>query len=61
MLYFNCIHYPDGDPDHSQNGLGSKLDQDPSSDFVHQGPTSSNCVIQQIWKSEGCILKYQPL
>ena len=25
--------YPDGDPDHSQNVMGAKLDQDPSSHF----------------------------
>ena len=25
--------YPDGDPNQSQNLMGSKLDQDPSSDF----------------------------
>ena len=28
--------YPDGDPDHSQNLMGSKLDQDPSPVFLSQ-------------------------
>ena len=36
---------PDGDSDRSQNLMGSKLDQDPSSDFFHEDPTSSICVI----------------
>ena len=28
------LYFPDGDPDHSQNLMGSKLDQDSSSDFL---------------------------
>ena len=36
--------YPDSDPDHSQNFMGSKLDQDPASDFF-ENPTSSICVV----------------
>ena len=28
--------YPDSDPDHSQAVIGSKLDQDPSSDSFHE-------------------------
>ena len=34
--------YPDSDPDHSQNLIGSKLDQDPSSDFLSMG-SSETC------------------
>ena len=30
----------DGDPDRFQNLMGSKLDQDPSSDFCHEVPFS---------------------
>ena len=30
--------YPDGDPNHSQNLMGSKLDQDPSSDLYECQP-----------------------
>ena len=37
------------DPEHSQNVVGSKFGQDPSSDFILEGPISSNCVIQ-LWK-----------
>ena len=40
FIFFLC---PDGDPDHSQNSMGSKLDQDSSSHF-HKDPTSSICV-----------------
>ena len=35
--------YPDSDPNHSQNLMGSKLDQDPSSIL----PISSICLILQ--------------
>ena len=38
--------YPDGDPDLSQDVMGSKLGQNPSSDFIHECPISSDCVIQ---------------
>ena len=37
--------YPDGDPDHSQNFMGSKLDQNTSSDFFHEVPTRSIRII----------------
>ena len=36
--------YPDGDPDHSPNAMGSKLDQD-TSDLVHKDPTMSICIV----------------
>ena len=32
MIHF----FPDSDPDHSQNLMGSKLDQDPFSGFYFQ-------------------------
>ena len=40
-LIFWC---PGGDPEHSQNVIGSKFDQDPSSCF-HEDLSSSICVI----------------
>ena len=40
-----CLLYLDDDPDHTQNLIGSKLDQDQSSDFFHDVKTSSICVI----------------
>ena len=40
---FLIFLYPDSDPDQSK--LRSKLDKDPSSDFFHEGPKSSICVI----------------
>ena len=33
------IFYPDGEPDHSLNVIGSRLDQDTSSDFFKDGPS----------------------
>ena len=36
--------YPDGDPDHSPNVMGSKLDQD-TSDLVRKDPTMSICIV----------------
>ena len=33
----SCVQHPDCDPDHSQNIMGYKMDQHPSSDFVHDG------------------------
>ena len=33
--------YPHDDPDHLQNLLGSKLDQEPSSHFFQEDPTHS--------------------
>ena len=41
------VLYPDNDPDHSANFIGSKLDQDPSSDFLGRYPRSSFCTILQ--------------
>ena len=41
----DCFLYPDCDPYYSQNLMGSKLDQDPSSDFSHEVLTSSICVV----------------
>ena len=47
--------YPDSDPDHSQNLMGSKLEQDPSGFFsLEEGPTSSICVILQTNKQTNC-------
>ena len=37
--------YPYGDPDQPQNLIGSKLEQDTSSDFFHEVPSSSIYVI----------------
>ena len=46
MGKYRClILYLHGDPDHSQNIMGYKMDQDPSSDLVHDGPFSSICII----------------
>ena len=61
----SCIHYPDGDPDHSQNIIEYKMDQDPSSDCVHDGPFSSIYISRKShfsWKGarKVDILKYQP-
>ena len=42
MFYLVSIH----DPDHSQNVIGSKLGQAASSDFIHEGPISSDIVMQ---------------
>ena len=61
----SCIHYPDGDPDHSQNIIGYKMDQDPSSDFVHDGPFRSIYISRKShfsWKGarKVDILKYHP-
>ena len=42
--------YPDGDPDHSQNLMGAKLDQDLSSDFFMQlcNPANRQMVLEII-------------
>ena len=37
--------HQDGDPDQSQNVMGSTFAKDPSSDFFHDVPTVSICVI----------------
>ena len=42
--YFFSLHL-DGDPDDSQNFMESKFDQDPSSKFYQEYPTSSICII----------------
>ena len=43
---FFIFCYPDGDPGHPQNLMGSKLDQEPSSDFFHKVPISSICTVR---------------
>ena len=37
--------YTDGDPDQSENLMGSRMHQDLSSDFLEDDPTSSICII----------------
>ena len=37
--------YPNVDPDHSQNLMGSKLDREPSAHFLHEDLASSICLI----------------
>ena len=44
-LDLQVFMYIDPDPDHSQNVMESKLDQDLSSSFFHVEPTSSICLI----------------
>ena len=44
---------PVGDPDHSQNLMKSKLQQDQSADFFQEDPTSSICVIWLTKKTNG--------
>ena len=45
MRIFDIFLYPHNDPDHSQNLMGSKLEQDPSSYFSFVDLISSICVI----------------
>ena len=47
MFYLVFIHLVSRrDPEHSQNVMEAKWGQEPSSDFIHEGPISSDCVIQ---------------
>ena len=39
--FLKKILYPDSGPDHSQNLMGSNLDQDKFSHFFHEDPTCS--------------------
>ena len=42
---FDIFWYPGGDSDHSQNLMGSKLDQHPSFNFFPEDLTNSICII----------------
>ena len=47
MCSYSGIYFlaSDCDPDQSQNFMGSMLDLDPSSHFIHEDPNSSICAI----------------
>ena len=44
------VLYPDGDPDHSQNSMGSDFDQDPSSIFL--GRSNQKCLCNPAYKQK---------